>query len=70
MLEEHGFDLDYARKCIKANKHNHVTTTYYLLLQKFLRRGHKSPADISLEKFKSVVMDYPSKFPSKIEKSK
>lgn len=28
MLEQYGFNSDYAQKCIDANKHNHVTTTY------------------------------------------
>ena len=32
-LEEHNIDIDYARKCIEANKHNHVTATYYLILK-------------------------------------
>jgi len=33
-LSQFDFDLDYARKCILANKHNHLTTTYYLLANK------------------------------------
>ena len=34
LLSEYGFEKYYAEKCIDANKHNHVTTTYYLLLKK------------------------------------
>lgn len=30
-LEKYGFPTDYAVKCLQLNKHNHVTTTYYLL---------------------------------------
>ena len=30
-LEKYGFPRDYAIKCLQMNKHNHVTTTYYLL---------------------------------------
>mmetsp|Transcript_29035 Transcript_29035/g.51943 ORF Transcript_29035/g.51943 Transcript_29035/m.51943 type:complete len:477 (+) Transcript_29035:2223-3653(+) len=33
-LETYGFNLEHAEKCILANRHNHVTTTYYLLLNK------------------------------------
>jgi len=27
-LDDFGFNRDYARKCLEANKHNHITTTY------------------------------------------
>ena len=40
-LDQYGFNLEYARKCIEANKHNHVTATYYLLLKKKLKNGGK-----------------------------
>lgn len=33
MLETYGYKRDYASKCIDANKHNNVTTAYYLLLK-------------------------------------
>lgn len=46
-LSEFNFDLEYCSRCIEANKHNHITTTYYLLLKKHLRSGHKSNADIA-----------------------
>lgn len=35
MLEEYRFDIKESEKYIKANKHNHETTTYYLLLKKY-----------------------------------
>lgn len=44
-LEDHNIDVDYARKCIEANKHNHVTATYYLILKKHIKGGGKSIAD-------------------------
>jgi serine/threonine protein kinase len=47
-MEAYGFNQDYARKCIEANKHNHLTTTYYLLLQRHLKNGGKSIADLSV----------------------
>lgn len=36
-MSEFDFDLDYARKCIEINKHNHITATYQLLVTKELR---------------------------------
>ena len=51
-----GFTFDYASKCIDANKHNHVTTTYYLLLRKYIANGGKSIADISSEHFESSLI--------------
>jgi 5'-AMP-activated protein kinase catalytic alpha subunit len=50
-LAEFNFDLDNCARCIEANKHNHITTTYYLLLKKHLRSGHTSNADISSPNF-------------------
>ena len=38
-IKQYGFEVDYARGCLEANKHNHVTTTYYLLLQKKMSEG-------------------------------
>lgn len=29
--EKYSFRKDYAKKCLLNNKHNHVTTSYYLL---------------------------------------
>lgn len=50
-LSEYGFDLEYCGRCIEANKHNHITTTYYLLLKKLLRSGGVSNADIGSPNF-------------------
>ena len=34
-LLQYNFNLEYSQKCIEANKHNNITTTYYLLMKKF-----------------------------------
>lgn len=34
-----NFKKDYVLKCINANKHNHATTSYYLLLKKAEQDG-------------------------------
>lgn len=33
-LEAYGFPRDYAVRCLELNKHNHITTTYWLLLER------------------------------------
>ena len=45
LKEKYGFKRDYAKKCLLNNKHNHVTTTYYLLYQKYERLGMLSKED-------------------------
>jgi 5'-AMP-activated protein kinase catalytic alpha subunit len=50
-MVSYDYDQEYSKKCIDANKHNHITTAYYLLLKKKLKEGKDSPADISSEKF-------------------
>jgi 5'-AMP-activated protein kinase catalytic alpha subunit len=45
LLVEYNFKKDYAVKCIHANKHNHVTTSYYLLLKRYEQLGEVSEKD-------------------------
>jgi hypothetical protein len=45
MLVEYNFKKDYAVKCINANKHNHVTTSYYLLLKRYEQLGEVQEKD-------------------------
>jgi len=33
-------------KCIQANKHNHISASYYLLLKDLLKKGGQSIADV------------------------
>lgn len=44
-MKDFDIDLDYGRKCLEANKKNHVTATYFLLFKKFLKSGGTSQAD-------------------------
>ena len=46
-LDKYEIDLDYTKKCLEANKHNNHTTSYYLLLKKYLQGGGNSIADYS-----------------------
>lgn len=54
-LEEHNIDIDYARKCLEANKHNTVTATYYLIFKKHIKAGGKSVADARLPTYDPEV---------------
>jgi len=35
----YDFDRDHAKKCLQQNKHNYLTTTYYLVYKMFDRQG-------------------------------
>ena len=65
LLEQFGFKEDIAERNVKANKHNHVTTTYYLMQKKIIRQGglkdelfrlspNKSPSLISSQKVSGI----------------
>ena len=41
-LKKYKIEPDYAKKCIEANRHNDITTTYYLLVTKYQREGKKN----------------------------
>lgn len=47
-LEAYGFPRDYAVRCLELNKHNHITTTYYLLLERKKRVLDQLDADGNL----------------------
>ena len=38
-LEQFGFKSDFATTCLNKNKHNQVTTVYYLMHKKFEKEG-------------------------------
>lgn len=50
-LNQYNINTEYARKCLEANKHNHITATYFLLLKKHLRNGGESIADPKSSKY-------------------
>ena len=50
-LGELGLSVEVTRKSIEANKHNNMTTTYYLLLKKHLQSGGISAADVGSGNF-------------------
>ena len=36
-LEPMGMDIEFSQRCLEANRHNHSTTSYYLMMKKHLR---------------------------------
>jgi len=54
LLVEYNFKKDYAVKCINANKHNHVTTSYYLLLKRYEQLGEVSEKDFEFYDDKKI----------------
>ena len=49
-LEKYKIDLDFTKKCLEANKHNNCTTSYYLLLKKYIQNGGSSIGDYCLNR--------------------
>lgn len=54
-----GYERDVIKQSITNNRHNKITTLYYLMLQKFIRNGHVSNADISSICFRPKVAAQP-----------
>lgn len=59
LLEQYGVSPEVARKHIEANKHNHITTTYYLLLRKHKIQPIKEPIDAPRPPNRPVVPRIP-----------
>lgn len=59
--EKYNFSRTLAKKCLLKNKHNHITTTYYLLYQKYERLGMLSKED-ELDLLSDEDHDYPDNY--------
>lgn len=46
-LQKYDIDPEYGRKCLEANRHNEVTTTYNLLIKKYKKEGKNGVIDPS-----------------------
>jgi 5'-AMP-activated protein kinase catalytic alpha subunit len=46
-----NFNKDEVRELVEANRHNHITTTYYLILKKYIKMGRTSIADLASEEY-------------------
>jgi 5'-AMP-activated protein kinase catalytic alpha subunit len=54
-LEEYGFSKEESRQNILANKHDHITTTYYLILKRMIKEGKTSVADLVSKEFHEYI---------------
>ena len=62
-----NFKKEYTIKCINANKHNHATTSYYLLLKKAEQEGLTSEQDFQFFDDKKLSEKQPEVLPPKAE---
>ena len=67
ILDEFGFDPDYAVKCIEANRHNNITATYHLLYKRALRQ--RKPFTNASPKRENLVYKH-EKYATRAEHSK
>ncbi|CAD8081073.1 unnamed protein product [Paramecium sonneborni] len=56
-LKEKGFNEDYVKICLDANKQNNVTTSYFLLIKRHLKSGGISTADINSVYFDQKLLE-------------
>ena len=59
LLEQYGVAGEVARKHLEANKHNHITTTYYLLLRKNRLKPVKESMDAPRPPTRTVIPKLP-----------
>ena len=52
-----GFEHNFTKKCLEANRHNDATTTYYLLLKKFVKDGGISKVYLGSKYFDSTLIE-------------
>lgn len=51
-----GYDIELTAKSLEANRHNNLTTTYYLIMKKYLHAGGISSADFSGKQFDKTAI--------------
>jgi len=52
-----NFNKEEVKELVMANRHNHITTTYYLLLKKHIKMGRTSVADLSSDEYIRYIND-------------
>lgn len=56
-LQSKGYDPQYVTKCVEANRHNDVTTAYYLTMKQYLKEGGSSAYDMSSKAFDRSLIE-------------
>lgn len=54
---EYDFKKEEVRTNILTNRHNHITTCYYLLLKSKIKKGTPSVADLISEDYRNYLAD-------------
>lgn len=49
------YKKDYVVRCLNANKHNHITTSYYLLLKRYQEQGEVDQTDFRYYDDKAIM---------------
>ena len=57
MVKNYNYDDELVRKNVLLNKHNDITTSYYLLLKKNIKNGMKSVSDLTSKEFEIYIKD-------------
>lgn len=52
-----NLDPDHVSKCLEANRHNNVTTSYYLSLKKYLNEGGQTSYELSSKSFDKSLLE-------------
>ncbi len=55
-LEAMDMDVEKTQSCLEANRHNNLTTTYYLALKKFIKEGGVSNCDLAGKEFDKSLL--------------
>ena len=55
MVDKYNFNDEEIRTALILNEHNHITTTYFLILNKKLRNGQKSISDMKSKEFLNYI---------------
>jgi serine/threonine protein kinase len=56
-MEAYGYDKEEVKDCIRGNRHNNITTTYYLIIKSNTRNGIISVSDFYSKEFVSYIDD-------------
>ena len=58
MVNKYKFKEDEIKINLLSNEHNQITTTYYLLLKKFIKARQKTVGDMTSPLFEQYIKDY------------
>lgn len=56
-MEEYDFKKEEVRMNLLTNRHNHITTCYYLLLKSKIKKGISSVSDLISDEFRRYLAD-------------